>query len=60
METKIINAEFEGIDHKDYPDYCDAFCVYAEFEDGTPLSEDALDELNDSDLRYELLIKTLH
>jgi len=60
MEAKIINPEFEGIDHKDYPDYCDAFCVYAEFEDGTPLTELELDELNDSDLRYELLIKTLN
>jgi len=57
---KIINAQFEGIDNSDYPDYCDAFCVYAEFEDGTQLTEIELDELNDSDLRYELLIKNLH
>jgi len=57
---KIINAEFDGIDHGDYPDCCDAFCVYAEFEDGTPLTELELDELNNSDLKYELLIKTLH
>jgi len=57
---KVINPQFEGLDHTDYPDYCDAFCVYAEFEDGTPLTETELNELNDSDYRYELLIETLH
>ena len=60
MKSNIKNTEWDGIDHNDYPDYCDAFCVYAEFEDGTPLSEEALDELNDSDLKYELLINFLH
>jgi hypothetical protein len=56
---KITNPEWEGIDHRDYPDYCDAFCTYAEI-DGEPLTDEQLDELNDSDFRYELLIETMN
>ena len=29
----------------DFPDFCDAYVDYAEFEDGTPLSEAQLEEL---------------
>ncbi len=35
---KIKNVEFDGIDTGDYPDFCDAYIVYAEHEDGTPLA----------------------
>jgi len=44
---KIKNAEVDGIDSNDYPDFCDAFFSYAEFEDGTPLSDDELEQLGD-------------
>jgi hypothetical protein len=57
--TKITSAEFEGIDRNDYPDFVDSFCVYAEI-DGTPLTQDELNELNDSDEKYEILMETMN
>ena len=45
--VELQNIEVDGVDMTDYPDLCDAFICYAEHEDGTPLSEDELDELND-------------
>jgi hypothetical protein len=56
--SKIKSAEFEGVDHNDYPDYVDSFCVYAEI-DGIKLTDNQLDELNDSDYKYDLLIQTI-
>ena len=41
------NIEFDGVSGSDYPDFCDAFICYAEHEDGTPLTDDELDKLND-------------
>ena len=50
-KTKITNIEIEGINHSDYPDYCDAFIVSAEI-DGRELTEEELEELsNDSNFK---------
>lgn len=38
-------VEVDGVDLKDYPDFCDAFFYYAEWEDGTPLTDDELDQM---------------
>ncbi|MDK2801559.1 MAG: hypothetical protein PWQ70_3178, partial [Clostridiales bacterium] len=35
-ESTIIVS---GIDTKDYPDFADSFIQYAEFKDGTPLTD---------------------
>lgn len=56
---KYTNVKFEGIDHKDYPDYCDAYIVYAE-SNGVPLNDEEIEELDSSDLKYDLLMKHLH
>jgi len=56
---KYTNVKFEGIDHTDYPDYCDAYIVYAE-SNGVPLTDYELEDLNDSDTKYDLLIKHLY
>lgn len=57
---KLSNVQFEDVNHQDYPDYVDAFVSYAE-EDGEPLTEAELDELNeDSERVYELLMDYLH
>ena len=54
------NVKFEGIDHKDYPDYCDAYIIYAE-SNGVPLTDDEIEELNDNSfLKYSLLTDYLH
>jgi len=45
--TQIRHMEFEGIDMQDYPDFCDAYLVSAELEDGTVLTEEQIDYLND-------------
>ena len=57
---KCDNFEFEGIDHKDAPDYCDAFVSYAEFY-GRECTEEELDEINDDhEFVYENLIAYLY
>lgn len=50
----IISVEVDGINYRDAPDFCDAFISYAEWEDGTPLDDEALEELNeDSSYVYD-------
>lgn len=44
---RFKNVEIEGIDTRDYPDFVDAFITYAEHDNGTPLTEVELDELNE-------------
>ena len=29
---RVVDIEFDGIDHKDHPDYCDAFIISAFYE----------------------------
>lgn len=41
------SIELDGIDSDDYPDFVDAYVISAEFEDGTPLSEEELEQLTD-------------
>lgn len=57
--TKIANIEFDGIDHSDYPDYCDAFITNADY-DGEPMTEEQLEEINqDGSFVYESLMNHL-
>ena len=42
----ITNITIDGIDHRDYPDYCDAFIDYAEY-DGKAMTDEQLDALNE-------------
>jgi len=58
--TKISDIEFDGIDPKDYPDFCDAFIISANY-DGEPMTEEQLEEVNqDGDFVYESLMKHLY
>lgn len=52
----ISSLEVDGIDVKDHPDYTDSYISYAEYEDGTPLTDEELDVFTDenSDLTQEL------
>jgi len=44
----IENIEIEGVDDKDYPDFCDAYISYATWIDtGKELTEDELIQLTD-------------
>ena len=44
--TQIEDVDVDGIDMGDYPDFCDAFICSAYWKDGTPLTEEEVDELN--------------
>ena len=57
--SKIDMVEVDGIDYGDYPDFCDAFISYAEY-DGVEMTDKQLDELNDDyDFVYLHLQKKL-
>lgn len=46
--------EVDNVCPGDYPDFCDAYIVYAEYTDGTAFDEDELEQLNEhSDIVYE-------
>ena len=46
--TQVKHMEFENVDMRDYPDFCDAYLVYAELENGTGLTDEQIDYLNDT------------
>jgi hypothetical protein len=41
----IDNVELDGIDYGDYPDFCDAFIVSADY-DGREMGDDEIELLN--------------
>jgi hypothetical protein len=56
---KIDNIEIDGIDTKDYPDFCDAYISSADY-DGVPMTDKQLDEINeDGDYVYEHIMDYL-
>lgn len=58
--SKITNIEFDGIDHKDYPDYCDAHIVSADY-DGEEMTNEQIEILNeDRDFVYDKLMDYLY
>ena len=59
VKTNIVVTEWSDIDHSDAPDYCDAYIVSAE-RDGVELTDEEIEELNNSDLKYELLMEYLY
>ena len=46
--NQLDDIELDGVDMKDYPDFCDAYVESASFK-GVELTDEQLDELNDSD-----------
>lgn len=44
---KVIDVGVDGVDYRDYPDFCDAFFSEGYYEDGTPLTSEELDALAD-------------
>tara|TARA_R100000951_G_scaffold27922_1_gene23962 strand:+ start:702 stop:1412 length:711 start_codon:yes stop_codon:yes gene_type:complete len=57
------SIEVDGVDTSDYPDFTDAYIATANFADGTPLTDEELDQLNDEmadeihDLAYQSLLE---
>jgi hypothetical protein len=57
---QIDNIEMDGIDTADYPDFCDAHIVSADYK-GVAMTDAQLDELNeDGDFVYECVEKELY
>ena len=61
VEMVDLNSlEVDGIDTRDYPDFCDAYISKGYYLDGTELPDDILEELNeDGELVYQLVIEKL-
>jgi len=59
--NKIKHVQVNGIDPRDYPDFCDAYIDYAVYDNGQELTEEELDELNERhpDFVYEKVIDFL-
>lgn len=47
-EINYSSIVVEGVDLKDYPDFVDAYVTYAEYTDGTVLTEQQMEELDSS------------
>ena len=58
----VVDATVDGIDMRDYPDFCDAYFDSAFYEDGTALSDDELIELTDTnfDALHEAVYDTIY
>ena len=61
-EVDMRSLEIENVDSRDYPDFSDAYIGRASFTDGTDLSDQEMDQLNDEhgDLVHELAYDSLH
>lgn len=47
MQVNWKSIELEGVHAWDYPDMVDVYASYAEHVDGTPLTDDELEEFTD-------------
>ena len=58
----VVDATVDGIDPRDYPDFCDAYFDTAFYEDGTALTDDELIELtdNNSDVLHEMVYNRIY
>jgi len=57
--SKLENVVIGGVDFEDYPDFCDAYIVAADY-DGVALTELELDELSqDGEFVHETLFSQL-
>jgi len=57
-QVDINSIEIDNIEMYDFPDFSDAQISYAEYQDGTPLSEDELMRLEDEN--YGITNELIH
>jgi hypothetical protein len=58
--SKISDIEVNGVNIRNYPDFCDAFIASATY-DGRPMSDSELDRLNsDTDYVYNCVMDRLY
>jgi len=56
--VNVGSVEIDGIDTDDYPDFVDAYIAAAEYEDGTPLSDEELMQFQEEN--YDLVSQMIH
>ncbi len=58
--AQISNIQIDGLDPRDYPDFCDAFIMDAQV-DGRQATDEELDQMNDDgEFRYESVEASLY
>lgn len=57
----VVNLQVDGVDSGDYPDFSDAYFSSGSYEDGTLLTDDELERLNDlaADVLWEMAYDSL-
>lgn len=60
-DREVFNAQLAGIDPHDYPDFVDAYFESAEWQDGTELNDQELEDLKEEnwDAFFEMAIDTM-
>ena len=54
----VRSIEIDGIDTSDYPDFVDAYVVAADYADGTPLTDDEVQQFQEEN--YDLVGELIH
>jgi len=58
--SQVEDIEVDGINPRDYPDFCDAFILEASYK-GREMTDEELEALNeDSDFVYEQVMEHLY
>ena len=58
--SQVEGVEIDGINPRDYPDFCDAFILEATYK-GREMTDEELEALNeDSDFVYEQVMEHLY
>jgi hypothetical protein len=56
--VNVGSIEIDGIDTEDYPDFVDAYIASAEYEDGTPLTDEELVQFQEEN--YDIVSQMIH
>jgi len=56
--VNVGSVEIDGIDMEDFPDFVDAYIAAAEYEDGTPLTDEELVDFQEEN--YDLVSQMIH
>jgi hypothetical protein len=62
-DREVVDLEIDGVDSRDYPDFCDAFICAAVYADtGEALSDDDLIALQDKypEIVHTMAFESLH
>jgi len=57
-QVNINSIEIKGIDMEDFPDFVDAYITYAEYADGTELTDEELYQFQEEN--YDLIGELIH